>query len=218
MEISTHKYYFRDIPQFTNKQHLIIEIFNGDCFQAADTYSDSVIHNFANNTKPGGPTSRFNDNGLLEWQKSSSNTQEDQIVRKYQHNLKLYPNMYPICNDSVKNGEALLYSKCGIMKPIITIASPINPNFQNKNIVNTIINRMHLILYISWKYNHTLISGLWGCGAFGANPQKMAELWQTAIDSAKFVPKRIVFAIILDEYSNKWGTNVSEYFRKIKLN
>ena len=43
MEISTHKYYFTDIPKLTNKQHLIIEIFNGDCFQAADTYSDSVI-------------------------------------------------------------------------------------------------------------------------------------------------------------------------------
>ena len=77
---------------------------------------------------------------------------------------------------------------------------------------------MHLILYVSWKYNHTLISGLWGCGAFGANPQKMAELWQTAIDSAKFVPKRIVFAIILDKYSNKWGKNVADYFKDIKIN
>jgi len=124
--------------------------------------------------------------------------------------------MYPICNDSITNGEALLYSKCGNLKPIITIASLINPNFQNKKNYDTIINRMHLILYISWKYNHTLITGLWGCGAFGANPKNMAELWQYAIDSAKFLPKRIVFSIIFDIFSKHWGENISDYFRNIK--
>ena len=218
MEISTKKYYYTDIPFINNvkKEKCVIEVFNGDCFSTAEQYPDSCIHNFANNTMPGGPTSRFNIDGLLEWQKSSSKTQEDQIVRKYQYNLKLYPHMYPICDDSKKNGEALLYSKCGILKPVLTIAAPINPNFQNKKTYDTVINRMHLILYISWKYNNTLITGLWGCGAFGANPQKMAELWQYAIDTAKFVPKKIIFSIILDGYSNKWGSNVSDYFRKIK--
>lgn len=108
MEISTHKYYFTDIPQFTNKQKIIIEIFNGNCFQAADIYSDSVIHNFANNTRPGGPSSKFNNAGFLIWQNPNSNTQEDQIIRKYQKNLKLCPDMYPICDESKKNGEALL--------------------------------------------------------------------------------------------------------------
>jgi hypothetical protein len=218
MEISTKKYYYTDIPNSNNvkKEICIIEVFNGDCFDAANMYIDSVIHNFANNTMPGGPTSQFDHNGLLTWQNPHANTQEDQIVRKYQHNLKLYPNMYPICDDSKKNGEAILYSKCGILKPVLTIAAPIKPNFENKKTYDTLINRMHLILYVSWKYNHILVTGLWGCGAFGANPQKMAELWQYAIDTAKFVPKKIVFAIILDGYSNKWGTNVSEYFRKIK--
>ena len=216
MEISTKKYYLNDIPSHKIKQKCIIEVFNGDCFQATEKYVDSVIHNFANNTRPGGPTSQFNESGFLIWQKSSSKTQEDQIIRKYQQNIKLYPHMYPICDDSKINGEALLYSKCGILKPVITIASPINPNFENKKIVNTLINRMHLILYVSWKYNHTLVTGLWGCGAFGANPKNMAELWQEAINSARFVPKRIVFAIILDIYSNKWGKNVDEYFRNIK--
>ena len=135
MEISTKKYYLNDIPSHKIKQKCIIEVFNGDCFQATEKYVDSVIHNFANNTRPGGPTSQFNESGFLIWQKSSSKTQEDQIIRKYQQNIKLYPHMYPICDDSKINGEALLYSKCGILKPVITIASPINPNFENKKII-----------------------------------------------------------------------------------
>ena len=200
-----------------NNKNITIEVFDGDCFRASEKYSDSVIHNFANNTSPGGPTSQFSDAGFLIRQKPNSNTQEDQIIHKYQHNLKLYPNMYPICDDSKINGEAILYSKCGLLKPVITIAAPINPNFKNKKIVNTIINRIHLMLYVSWKYNHTLITGLWGCGAFGANPETMAQLWEQAIKTTKFIPKRIVFAIILDEYSNKWGKNVGNYFNNIKL-
>ena len=218
MEISTKKYNMNDIPKNGIKQHCIIEVFNGDCFKAASTYEDSVIHNFANNTRPGGPTSEFNDDGLLIWQKSSSKTQEDQIIRKYQHNIRLYPYMYPICNDNIINGEALLYSKCGILEPVITIASPIQPNFKNKKTTDSIINRMHLIMYVSWKYNHTLITGLWGCGAFGANPKNMAELWQEALNTAKFIPKRIVFAIIYDTYTRHWGENSSDYFKNLKIN
>jgi uncharacterized protein (TIGR02452 family) len=123
--------------------------------------------------------------------------------------------MYPICNDSIINGEALLYSKCDELKPIITLASPINPNFENKKIYNSIINRLHLLLYVSWKYNHVLITGLWGCGVFGANPENMAKLWNDAINTANFLPKKIVFAIIIDKYSEKWN-NVIEFYKNIK--
>jgi len=110
--------------------------------------------------------------------------------------------MYPICDDSRINGEAILYSKCGLMKPIITIASPIKPNMQNRKTYETIIKRMHLILYVSWKYNHTLITGLWGCGAFGANPIEMAQLWQDAINTSRFLPERIVFTILYPTAKN----------------
>ena len=53
-EITTKKYYYTDIPQQYGgeKQNCIIEVFNGDCFVAAEMYNDSVIHNFANNTHP----------------------------------------------------------------------------------------------------------------------------------------------------------------------
>ena len=111
--IKTEKYYFKDIPKKCyNKNICNIIVFNGDCFEAEKIYDNLIIHNFANNIRPGGPTSKFNKNGILEWQKENSNTQEDQIIRRYKNKLLLYPQMYPICNESVKNGEALLYSNC----------------------------------------------------------------------------------------------------------
>lgn len=219
MEITTTKIYYTDIPQhISDRKKCVVSVFGGDCFLAAEQYANSVIHNFANNTIPGGPTSRFNQDGTLHSHNKSSRTQEDQIVEKYQQNLLLYPHMYPICDDSKINGEALLYSVCGIMKPIITIASPIKPNMQNKKTINTLINRIYLILYVCWKYNHTLITGLWGCGAFGANPADMAQIWQDAINTSRFLPERIVFAIIIDNYSNKWGNAqlVSKLIEQIK--
>ena len=35
------------------------------------------------------------------------------------------------------------------------------------------VNRIELMLYVAWKYKKILITGLWGCGAFGANPYIM---------------------------------------------
>jgi len=219
MEISTIKIHYKDIPQnISDRKKCDISVFNGDCFVAAELYNNSAIHNFANNTRPGGPTSQFNDDGTLYWTSKSSSTQEDQIIKKYRKNLLLYPNMYPICDDSRIDGEAILYSKCYPMKPILTIASPIKPNMQNKKTYETIIKRMHLMLYVCWKYNHTLITGLWGCGAFGANPTEMAQLWQDAINTSRFLPERIVFTIIIDSMSDIWGNalTISKIFENIK--
>ena len=126
--------------------------------------------------------------------------------------------MYPICDNSKINGEGLLYSLCGNLQPILSIPCPINPNMKNKNTIKTIINRIHLMLYICHKFNHILITGLWGCGAFGANPYDMAELWQEAINSSKYLPTKIVFAITIDNYSTKWGRyeQISKIFQNIK--
>lgn len=123
----------------------------------------------------------------------------------YKKNILLYPKFYPICDDSKIGGEALLYSECNDLHPIITIAAPIKPNFQNKNTTQTILNRIELMLYVAWKYKKILITGLWGCGIFGANPYTMTQLWQEAISKSKYLPEKIVFAIMIDSMSEKWG-------------
>ena len=43
-------------------------------------------------------------------------------------------------------------------------------------------------------------------GAFGANPKDLVNLWQIAINTSQFHPNKIIFAIKIDTYSNKWGT------------
>ena len=145
MSLSTVKISYQEIPesQFVNK-NCQIEVFDGNCFDGANKYSNSVIHNFTNNTRPGGPSNLFGDDGILQWHSKSSHTQEDQIIKLYQKNILLYPKFYPICDDSRVGGEALLYSECNELYPIITIAAPINPNFQNRNTIKTILNRIKL--------------------------------------------------------------------------
>jgi hypothetical protein len=220
MSLSTIKISYTDIPKSDIAyKNCKIEIFDGNCFDASNKYTNSVIHNFANNTRPGGPSSLFGEDGKLQWNSKSSNTQEDQIIRIYKNNILLYPQFYPICDDSKINGEALLYSECNELYPIITIAAPINPNFQNKRTINTIINRIELMLYVSWKYKKILITGLWGCGAFGAQPQKMIDLWQEAISKSKYLPEKIVFAIMIDDLSKKWGDtrSIIKQFLSLKV-
>ena len=179
-------------------------------------FQNCAIHNFAHNLKPGGPTSIYDDDGHLLYQKNNSNTQEDQIINYYKNKLLLPKKFYPIIDDTRENNEALLYSKCGDKCPIITLPSLIKPNFNKKHIRTTIIKRIEL-LYVSSIYNHALITGLWGCGAFGANPEIMAglwgcgalganpeimaELWKEAIFKSKYRPKNIIFAIYIDEYT-----------------
>ena len=219
-KISTIKIKFSDINinQLSEDDKIKkceILVMNNDCFSVAELYTNSVIHNFANNIKPGGPTSKFNDDGTLKSHNDKSTTQEDQIIARYKNNILLHPNMYPICEDNKINGEALLYSLCNNLHPIITLPSPIKPNILNKKTRQTIINRIHLMLYVSWKYKHSLITGLWGCGAFGADPIYMSELWKESIITSKVLPERIVFAIIQDNYTNKYK-DIIQIYNKIK--
>lgn len=224
MKSETIKYYLKDIPNLPShefkKSKCEIIVCEGDCFRAASMYKNSVIHNFANNTRPGGPTSVFDENGILKHQHIKSNTQEDQIIRIYGKNLLLYPKLYPIIDESKENSEALLYSICesAVNLPcVITLPAPIEPNFKNKKTIKTIINRIKLMLYIAHKYSHTLITGMWGCGAFACDPKEMIELWKYAIKTSDYVPDKIVFSILIDEYSRKWGqvSDIMDQFNAI---
>jgi len=232
-EPNTIKISIRDIPSPSSieqkkdqveRQISEIKVFLGNCFQAAEILEREqegeklknrqrpVIHNFANNTRPGGPTNTFDKNGILLQQHKGADTQEDQIIRRYGKDLLLIPSLYPIIDEQtgVQNTEALLYSTCGSKPPIITMPAPIAPRSGNKKVMEkfqqTIIDRIKLMLYVAHKYNNILITGLWGCGAFGLDPRELAKLWEQAINESYHVPKNIVFAIILDDYSKKWGT------------
>jgi uncharacterized protein (TIGR02452 family) len=67
------------------------------------------------------------------------------------------------------------------------------------------------MLYVAKKMGHdTFITGLWGCGAFGANPENMAELWRLAIGRSKVRPAKVVFAMVVDSYSKSHGLSIEK--------
>lgn len=215
-EIRTNKYYFSDIDKIildtlvsatTTKPK--ITVINSGCFEVADSFKpcEIVLHNFANNKHPGGPCSKFSETGVFISSQAWSNTQEDQLIRRYRENILLPHAMYPICKDNIPGNEALLYSQCGAtLCDVITIAALQDPNYIKSSQRQTMVNRIKLILAVCAKNNKILITGLWGCGAFGGKPQDLAELWRDALSDSRIPkPVKIIFAIKMDRASNKWG-------------
>lgn len=229
--IGTYKYYFRDIndiKELIQDAHQSISkpkirIVNAGCFEVADSFKSSkiVMHNFANNKYQGGPCSKFTEDGLFISSQEWSNTQEDQLVRRYRENIILPRALYPICKDNAPDNAALLYSQCGgVLCDVITIAALQDPNYMKLSQRQTMINRIKLILAVCAKYNKILITGLWGCGAFGGKPIDLADLWYEALcDSAIPKPSEIIFAIKIDRSSSKWGSfeDMEKLFSKLVL-
>lgn len=215
--IKTHKYYFSDINKIildatqsntTNKPQ--IRIINAGCFEIAEQFNSKevVIHNFANNKLPGGPCSKFTNEGIFISNQQWANTQEDQLVKRYRENILLPHAFYPICKDNNPGNEALLYSQCGsTLCDVITIAALQDPNYMKSSQYQTMVNRIKLILAVCAKYDKILITGLWGCGAFGGKPKDLADLWQEALSDSRIPkPSQIIFAIKIDDASSKWGS------------
>lgn len=213
--IKTVKYYFSDIDRLIQEVPMRcskpnIQFINAGCFEVADSLESKnvVIHNFANNKFPGGPCSKFTSDGKFISNQEWSNTQEDQIIKRYRENILLPEDLYPICKDNTPGNEALLYSQCGGgLCDVITIAALQDPNYLKLYQRSTMINRIKLILAVCAKYNKILITGLWGCGAFGGKPEDLANLWQEALCDSKIPkPSAIIFAIKIDSATSKWGS------------
>ncbi len=190
-----------------------ITVITGNMFEEAVNYEKPLIHNFANNVYPGGPSSKFTPEG--EWISTSprSNTQEDQLIKRYQNKIHLPTDFYPICKDEEIDGEAILYSRCLDLPAVITIASLVDPDLSNQSEYDSMLHRILLMLYVATFNEHTLVTGLWGCGVFGMNPEELVEMWKHALRISKYQPKEIVFCIYLDHFTQKFGD--LHYYRKL---
>ncbi len=226
-EIKTVKYYFNDIEKLVLESSAAISnkpkirIVNAGCFEVADSFASNevVLHNFANNKYQGGPCSKFTEEGIFISSNEWANTQEDQIIKRYRNNISLPSAFYPICEDNTPGNEALLYSQCGnSLCDVITIAAIQDPNYMKSSQRQTMINRIKLIIAASAIHNKILITGLWGCGAFGGKPNDLVDLWEDALSDSKIPkPSEIIFAIKIDRASSKWGTfeNMEKLFSNL---
>jgi len=199
MALSTVKINYANIYSYETprvKPKITVKV--GSMFDIAKQYDNSVIHNFANNEIPGGPLASFNSNGTFVSIKEYGNTQEDQIVKLYRDKLLLPREFYPICKD----GEvALLYSVCKDLPSVISMPSLIKPNFKKNHVFVSMVQRLELMLYTASVNNHTLITGLWGCGSFGMKPDQLVSLWKYTLKYTDYIPNEIVFAIYQDKYT-----------------
>ena len=192
-----------------NKPRFIIRY--GDMFEIAKEYQNPVIHNFANNEYPGGPLATFTPEGQFVNIRDYGNTQEDQLIKRYREKIILPKDLYPIIS---KDKTALLYSYCQDLPPVITLPSIVNPNFKKPITFEIMLKRIELLMYSCCLNDNTLITGLWGCGAFGMKPENLAELWEVALKTFYHKPIDIVFVIYQDSYTKKYD-NLEKLFSKI---
>jgi hypothetical protein len=205
-------YYEKDYTRLNsfpiNSPQLIL--LKGDCFAAAKCFgfSNSIIHNFANNEHQGGPSSTFSKSGKLI--DNAGVTQEDQIVQFYHQNLILPESMYPIC--SREDGEAIIVSQFYQLPSLITCPAVIGYTGKKWQ-KEAMIKRIKLMLVAAAKMDKVFITGLWGCGVFGCEPKDLLSLWNTVLqDKTVAKPKQIVFAILAKEKEN------FELFKNLSMN
>jgi len=214
--MSSSKVYYEDITTSLVCVTPKVTVYEGSCFSYISQYpsGDIVLHNFANNYYQGGPCSQFTPDGRYIRSELWSNTQEDQIVRKYSDSLNLPRSFYPICSD---DSQALIYSVLGSDQPdIITLPALNGGNYAKSANRQIMISRTKTMLYAA--RGKVLVTGLWGCGAFGGSPDDLLTFWQHALaDCHLEKPREIVFAIILDGASRKWGSaeSLTSKFRRL---
>lgn len=211
--MTTEKIYYDEIvatsatPAPAAAVHIVTDV---DMFEA--DIPSPLFHNFANNTHPGGPCSEFSPDGKFLWHDDRSKTQEDQVVVRFKEWIRFPHDMYPICTRKriaclIHHGEP----------PILTLPAPYRPDLEKPAVRQDVVRRMHLALAVASKLEKNLVTGLWGCGAFGANPITMAELWREALATAPALPRHVYFCIRIDRFSEKWGLSAFEAFRSLGL-
>lgn len=201
-----------------------IEILENDMFLTAKSEykkgKSVCIHNFGNNFSPGVP---YKDNrGNIYFK---SNTQEEQLLRSTlndNNHIILPLDFYPICendeNNALLTDNALFFrdkitgeildSKNWYRASIITCPAlqypklDENGKYLNNNDIKNLYQRMILCLFLSRNYD-VFITGLWGCGSFKNSYISIFHMWKMAFDSVHLKPKKIIFCIYTDSYTEK---------------
>lgn len=204
---TTKKVFFSEIvrgdtPVHPPKVHVLVDVNMFDC-----NIDAPLIHNFANNEHPGGPCSEFSPDGHFLWHDDRSKTQEDQVVTRFKEWIRFPHDLYPICTpDSiaciVHHGEP----------PVLTLPAPHRPRLTDPAVRQDVIKRIHLALFVANKMQRNLVTGLWGCGAFKANPAHMADIWKEALRTAPAAPTNVFFCLSIDRFSKRWGQSAFDAF------
>lgn len=201
---TTVKLYYKDMSSFYTNNKPNIYVREGNIFDIAKEYYNPAIHNFANNTMPGGHYSTFSPSGRFIKTKEYGCNQESLIIKHYRNKIYLPKSYYPIITKEV----ALLYSTCQDLPAVISLPPVIKPKLTKRSVYESILDKLELLMYAACLNNNTLITGLWGCDINSMNPEELASLWEIALKRYEYKPISIVFVINNNDVNNN---NVNNY-------
>lgn len=199
-----------------------IKIINSDSFQAGRSYDNPLVMNFANAHHPGG--------GFL----LGANAQEESLCRRSTLYASLISKraseMYRYNNTVISKVESdymLLSPNVAVIRDekynfldsvyvmgVITVPAPNkrgNAIFANKELIKeTFIRRIRILLSAAAKYGYKdLVLGAWGCGAFGNDPNDVADYFKYVLFDEEYGKcfDEICFAI----YGRENGRNITAF-------
>ena len=166
-----------------------------------------MVLNFANPYKPGGGArtganaqeenlcrrsslllSLESEEAKAYYNYNMKNSMKDEAGNDYGTNSLMLTPYVEVIKD--KNYERTEYAEVAVL----TSAMPIIKNklFVSEEYVDLVYQRINSVLLTAAHYGYThLVLGAWGCGAFGNEPEEVAELFRDAIDNFSYNGKNV---------------------------
>lgn len=199
-----------------DKKAADITVVNMDSFQAASEFEAPLVMNFANAYVPGGGFkmgSPAQEESLCRCSTLYASISSKKAFEMYRYNrTKLTPleSDYMLLSPQVC---VFRDEKCQLLnKPfsasVITLPAPNRRGSamlaSENSIEEAFIRRIEILCKIAAENGYkNLVLGAWGCGAFGNDPQKVAEYFHTVLLSKGYAKcfEKICFAIYGDANS-----------------
>lgn len=209
----------------------VYRITNEDSFKAASKYEKALVMNFANAHHAGGGFmlgANAQEESLCRCSTLYASISSDRSKEMYRYNnthLSPVESDYMIYSPNVcvfRNEKCDLIEK-PFMTSVITVPAPNKRGAAllagHRLIEETMLERIRIIFLIAAKYGHkNLVLGAWGCGAFGNDPEDVAEYFRKVLVDERYGVffSDITFAV----YGKEDGKNIRafrEKFQSLKI-
>ena len=184
-----------------------VTVSGDDSFLAARKLADQIpaenvlVLNFANSVSQGGGVrlgARAQEEDLCRTSTLYHSLISEEAYPFYSYNRKKHlnekgsdtavysPNVYIIKDEKYQDIAPVKAS-------VVTMAAPINTH--NVNAIKILDQRIYKLFCLAEKLNHkNLVLGAWGCGAFGNEPEDVAELFRDHLSKFDCF-EHVVFAV-----------------------
>ena len=183
-----------DDSQFQKTDSCKITIENCDSFEAAKKLENPLVMNFANAHVAGGGFllgATAQEEALCRCSTLYASISSETAKEMYQYNnthASMVESDYMLLSPEVCVFRDVNCQLTGEMftTAVITIPAPNRRGAallaSKKTIAETFLRRIRIMLRLSAKYGYqSLVLGAWGCGAFGNNPEDVAEYFRQVL-------------------------------------